>query len=189
MEDGAVRLRHDVIALLQRNLFPVHDDDRYFRDCELRPRYEDDESLALTDLSFLWRKSGTGGMRTDDLLTRSRVSFDFHRDVLDAVETGLTARLSSFSIRLVLADLSTPDVVQWERYKRDGRYTGRLKIDDTTELRMDVRAANALTNGIEYLLFERLPEHEARSETTELGSELRAIWTHDYEILDRLRRR
>jgi uncharacterized protein (DUF2267 family) len=79
--------------------------------------------------------------------------------------------------------------VQWERYKRDSRYTGRLKVDDTAELQTDVRAANALVSGVEYLLFERLPEHEARSESAELGPQLREVWTDDHEILRRLRRR
>jgi hypothetical protein len=189
MEDATVRLRNDLMTLLQNELFPVHDENRYYRDCELRPRYVDDELLALEDVSFLWRSSEAGGMRTNDVLADSRLGFDFHLDALDARAARLTSRLSSFSIRLRLSDLSTPDVVQWERYKRDSRYTGRLKVDDTAELQTDVRAANALVSGVEYLLFERLPEHEARSESAELGPQLREVWTDDHEILRRLRRR
>lgn len=189
MEDGAVRLRDDVITLLHDELFPVHDDDRYFRDCELRPRYGEDELLALKDVSFLWRRSGVGGVRTNDVLADSRLSFDFHRDAVDAIDGALTSRLSSFSIRLDLSDLSTPDVLLWERYKRNGQYTGRLKVDDRVTLSVDVPADRGLVRGVEYLLFERLPEHESRSAVTELGPALTEIWTEDHEILVQLRER
>lgn len=190
MNDEIVRFQNALIELLQPHLEAVHDDEKLFPNCRITPISRGEGLIKIRNVEFVCKTVKTDLVHVNDVLSRSNIVFKFHFDDISEPSRPWTGMIESFSIVLEFDDISERTVLLWERYRRQNTWTGRLKLNDEELIRDSIDAEDAVTDGVEYLLFHSVLDHEERSKWTALDSERVYELYDDYrEIVPTLRRR
>lgn len=189
MDHEKVELRNELRERLRENVSETVGD-RYFPDIDFRPKYPG-ELLKATNLHFLTYEGDERELRfVDDVFTAAEVVVGVPQFEDDPVSSNWVDRIVSYSARLELPDVDVihADVVQWERYERDGERTGRLKHADEDVITDSIDPIPGIGASIEFGLTSMLPDHEGRSEETDIPLEFaRDATRDDWRKLDDIR--
>ncbi len=189
MDHEIVELQNELRRTLQETVSDTVDG-RYFPDIDYRPKHPND-LLKATNLHFLAYDGDKQTVRyVDDVFTAAEVVVDVPHFAAEPSSSDWLDRIVSFSVRLELPDVGVvhDDVVQWERYEREGERTGRLKHADEEVITDEIGPLAGIRECIEFGLSDLLPEHDGRSEETDIPlAFVRNATPDDWRKLDDVR--